>query len=147
MYNRQYNTTPEYERHIQDERMYQDAVRNLRKGEHWKMDDLMARCDVDFNVEQFTPYDYAYVVNALHSDYDISERPEQYMKMAKEYLKNDSFPERGGERGYYDAQKRLRRQYNRYENYRPRYEYDNNRRYAERNSYGDRDNDGRYYEG
>lgn len=24
---------------------------------------------------------------------------------------------------------------------------DNNRRYAERNSYGDRDNDGRYYEG
>ena len=152
MYNRQYNNAPEYERHIQDERMYQDAVRNLRKGEHWKMDELMARSDVDFNIEQFTPYDYAYVVNALHSDFDISERPEQYMKMAKEYLKNDSFPERGGERAFHDAQRRLRRYMNRYDEYMPkndynsRYEYENNRRYSERNTYGDRDNDGRYYE-
>ena len=138
--NRQYNRMPEHEKHLQDEQMYRDAIRNLRKGERWKMDDLMARTDVNFNEEQFTPYDYSYMVNALHNDYEISERPEQYMKMAKEYLRNDSFPERGGERAYYDAQQRSRRYYNTYENYN-RYDYDN--RYNERNSYRDRDNDNR----
>lgn len=152
MYNRQsYNRHHEYGRHIRNEEEYRDAVRNLRKGERWKMDDLMARTDVDFNEEEFTPYDYAYMVNALHTDYDISERPEQYMKMAKDHLRNDSFPERGPERAYHDAQKRARRM-NRYEDYSPRneyephYEYENRRRYNERNSYRDRDNDGRYNE-
>lgn len=136
MYNRQYNRIPEYERHIRNEQDYRDAIRNLRKGERWRMDDLMARTEVDFNEEQFTPYDYAYMVNALHTDYDISERPDQYMKMAKEYLRNDSFPERGGERAYYDAENRARRYRNRYDSY----------NYNERNSRRDRDNDGRYNE-
>lgn len=146
MYNNRqnYNRMPEYERHIKNEEQYRDAIRNLRKGERWRMDDLMARTEVNFNEEQFTPYDYAYMVNALHTDYDVSERPEQYMKMAKEHLRNDSFPERGGERAYYDAQRRSRRYNydNRYEN---RYEnrYDG---YNERNSYRDRDNDGKYNE-
>lgn len=151
MYNREYNRMPEYERHIRNEEEYKDAVKHLRKGERWKMDDLMARTDINFNEEQFTPYDYSYMVNALHSDYDISERPDQYMKMAKEHLHNDSFPERGGERAYYDYQDRSRRYYNRYDGYSPRneynpYEYENRRRYSERNTYRDRDNDGRYRE-
>jgi hypothetical protein len=106
------------------------------------MDELMARTDVDFNIEQFTQYDYAYMVNAHKSDYpDISEKPDQYMRMAKEYLRNDSFPERGGERAYYDAENRARRYKNNYNGY--SYEY---RNYNERNSRRDRDNDGRYNE-
>lgn len=155
MYNRQYNTMPEYEHHIYDEQSYRDAIRNLRKGEQFKYNDLMNRTDVNFDEEQFTPYDYAYMVNALRTDYEISEKPEQYMKMAKEHLKNDSFPERGGERAYYDAERRSRRYMNRYDEiYPPRYEYNNRygeesrrRSYNERNTYRDRDNDGRYNEG
>lgn len=145
--NRQYNRMPENERHIQDEQMYYDAIRNLRKGEKWKIDDLMAKTDVNFDDEKFTPYDYSYMVNALHSDYDISERPEQYMKMAKEHLRNDSYPERGGERAYYDYQRRSRRYNNRYDDG-MRYDnyYDDRRNYNERGSYRDRDNDGRYRE-
>lgn len=145
MYNRQYNRMPEYEKHIRDEREYRDAVNNLRKGERFKYDELVNRSDYEQN-ERYTPYDYAYMVNALYTDYDISEKSEPYKKMAKEHLKNDSFPERGGERAYYDAQQRARRYYNTYENYDRydnRYEYENRRGYDRR---ADRDNDGRYNE-
>ena len=31
--------------------------------------DLMNRTDVNFEEEQFTPYDWAYMVNALHTDF------------------------------------------------------------------------------
>jgi hypothetical protein len=137
---------PEYERHIEDEQMYRDAVRNLRKGEQFKYNDLMNRTDVNFDEEQFTPYDYAYMVNALKEQYDISERPEQYMKMAREHLRNESYPERGGERAYYDYARRSRRNYNRYDDSMRFDGYDNRRSYNERNSYRDRDNDGRYNE-
>jgi hypothetical protein len=145
---------PSHERHIEDEQMYRDAVRNLRwnngkgQGERWKMDELVPRSGLDFNQEYFTPYDYSYAVNAHYADYgNLSEKPDYYMQMAKDYLRNDSYPERGGERAYYDAEMRSRRYNygNTYENYN-RYDNYNNRRYAERNSYGDRDNDGRYYE-
>lgn len=152
MYNRQnYNRMPDDERHIEDEQMYRDAVRNLRwnngrgQGERWKMDDLMSRSDVNFNEEYFTPYDYAYAVNAMYADYGrLSEKPEYYEQMGKDYLRNDSFPERGGERSYYDAQRRSRRYMNRFD-YPPtdRYNYENRRRYDRR---ADRDNDGRYNE-
>lgn len=144
----------QYGRHLDNEHMYRDAVNNLSRsdrkgsGEQWQMDDIMRRSDVDFNRERFTPYDYAYMVNALHADYpDISERPEQYMQMAKRYLRNESFPERSDERAYYDAESR-RRNYN----YRNEYNYNNynyNNRYDgynSRNSNRDRDNDGRYNE-
>ena len=96
MYNQQYKKIPEYERHIRNEEEYRDAIRNLRKGERFRIEDLMERTDVNFNEEQFTPFDFAYTVNALKNDYNISERPEQYMQMAKDYMHNDSFPERGG---------------------------------------------------
>lgn len=143
----------QYGRHINNERMYRDAVRNLNRadnkgnGEHWQMDDIIRRSDVDFNRERFTPYDYAYMVNALHADYpDISERPEQYMQMANRHLHNDNFPERGDERAYYDYQNRSR-QYNNNYNYRSEYNYENRYDgYNYRNSNKDRDNDGRYYE-
>ena len=151
-YNRnEYNRSYNYGNHIQDPDMYRQAVRNLKwtnrkgNGERWNMDDIIKRSDIDFNQEDFTPYDYAYMVNARYADYgDISEKPDYYMQMAKYDLHNDSFPERGNERAYYDAQRRSRRYNydNRYEN---RYEnrYDG---YSERNSYRDRDNDGRYNE-
>lgn len=162
MYNRRYE-----ENHIQDEPMYRDAVRHLRwnngkgNGERWKIEDLMNSNDIDFNQEYFTPYDYAYMVNAKYADYGkLSEKPEYYKQMAKDDLHNDSFPERGDERAYYDAMRRSRRYNNRYDEpirfeYSNRYDYGNNyntygynnRRYNERNSYGDRDNDGRYNEG
>jgi hypothetical protein len=152
--NRNYN---EYGRHIQDEQMYRDAVRNLRwnngrgQGERWKKEDLIDRSGINFNEEYFTPYDYAYSVNMMYADYGkMSEKPEPYEQMGKDYLHNDSFPERGDERAYYDAEMRSRRYNNRYDDG-MRYEYTNryqNRRgYNERGSYGDRDNDGRYNEG
>jgi len=146
--NRYYNEMPRNERHIQNEEQYRNAIRNLKKGEYWKIENLINRSDVNFNEEQYTPYDYAYAVNAMKSDYDISDKPEQYMRMAKEYLRNDSFPERGGERAYYDAQRRSMRYENRFDPYmgNERYEYENRRRYNERNSFRDRDNDGRYNE-
>ena len=154
-----------YGRHIGDEEMYNDAVRNLhwtnRKGSgaKWDKDDLIQRSNIDFNEEGYTPYDYAYAVNAHYADYgNISDDPKYYMQMAKDYLRNDSYPERGGERAYYDAQMRSRRynynnRYNnRYENtysYNNRYEYDNRYNYENRKGYdrrADRDNDGRYNE-
>ena len=132
MYN-EYNRYDDYDRHIRDERMYRDAVRNLRwnngkgNGERWKMDDLMNSSDIDFN----------------------QEKQDYYKQMAKDDLHNDSFPERGEERAYYDAMRRSRRYYNRYDE--PmRYEYNNRYDYESRRGYdrrADRDNDGRYNEG
>lgn len=165
MYN-EYNRYDDYDRHIRDERMYRDAVSHLRwnngkgNGERWKMDDLMNSSDIDFNQERFTPYDYAYMVNAEYADHGkLSERQDYYKQMAKDDLHNDSFPERGEERAYYDAMRRARRYNNRYDEpvryeYNNRYDYNNNynynnRRYNERGYDGraDRDNDGRYNEG
>ena len=154
-----------YGHHIGDEEMYNDAVRNLHwtnrkgSGEKWDKDDLIRRANVDFNEEGYTPYDYAYMVNALYADYgDISEKPEYYMQMTKEHLRNDSFPMRGDERAYYDAQMRSRRYnynnrydgYNSYGNYNnyntygySNYDYENRKRYDRR---ADNDRDGRYNE-
>lgn len=162
MYNyRNYDRTPE-SRHIEDEQMYRDAVRNLRwnngkgQGERWKMEDLMNGSDIDFNQERFTPYDYAYMVNAEYSDYGkLSEKQDYYKQMAKDDLRNDSFPERGEERAYYDAMRRSRRYNNRYDEpmryeYNNRYDYRNAYDYESRRGYdrrADRDNDGRYNEG
>ena len=151
-----------YDRHINNAEMYRNAVENLEwsnkkgRGERWNMDDIIRRSDIDFNRERFTPYDYAYMVNARHADYsNTSDRPEHFMQMAKEDLHNNSFPERADERAYYDAQSR-RRNYNYSNNYRNEYNryddgmrfdsYDNRRNYNERGSYRDRDNDGRYNE-
>jgi len=66
--------------------------------------------------------------------------------MGREYLRNDSYPERGEERAYYDAKRRSRRYNTRNEYGDDDYSFENNRRYRERNTYRDRDNDGRYYE-
>lgn len=161
MYN-EYNRYDDYDRHIRDERMYRDAVRNLRwnngkgNGERWKMDDLMNSSDIDFNQERFTPYDYAYMVNAEYADHGkLSEKQDYYKQMAKDDLHNDSFPERGEERAYYDAMRRSRRYNNRYDEpvryeYNNRYDYRNTYDYESRRGYdrrADRDNDGRYNEG
>lgn len=154
MYNRQNNyNRMGNSRHIEDEQMYRDAVRNLRwnngrgHGERWKVEDITSESGIDFNKENFTPYDYAYAVNSLYADYgNVSEKPEYYLKMGKEYLRNDSYPERGEERAYYDAKRRSRRYNTRYEYDDDFYEQPTNRKYKEYNTYRDRDNDGRYYE-
>ena len=157
-----------YGRHIGDEEMYNEAVRNLKwtnrkgSGAKWDKDDLIQRSGLDFNEEGFTPYDYSYTVNALYADYgNISDDPKYFMQMGKDYLRNDSYPEKGGERAYYDAQRRSRRNrsYNRYDGYgynnygnynnynaygySNAYDYENRRKYDRR---ADRDNDGRYNE-
>lgn len=170
MYN-EYNRYDDYnDHHIRDERMYRDAVRNLRwengkgQGERWKKDDLIDRSNINFNEEYFTPYDYAYAVNMMYANYGkLSEKPDYYEEMTKSYLRNDSYPERGDERAYYDAARRSRRYnmrnvgtyeqyeyhpkseptYRRYEYDNRRYDYDNRRGYDRR---ADRDNDGRYNE-
>ena len=156
MYNNNYNRR---DHHIQNEQMYRDAVRNLRwsngkgNGERWKVNELTNSSNIDFNREYFTPYDYAYTVNAHYADYgNLSEKPEYYMQMARDYLRNDSYPYRGDERAYYDAEMRSRRyeprseNYNRYDDYYNRYDNRYENRYNERGSYRDRDNDGRYNE-
>ena len=91
--------------------------------------------------------------------YNKNVRTKGDKQMAKDDLHNDSFPERGEERAYYDAMRRSNRYYNRYDEpvryeYNNRYNYGNtygysNRRYNERSYDGraDRDNDGRYNEG
>lgn len=166
MYN-EYNRYDDYDRHINNAEQYRRYTKNLQwnnrkgSGERWKMDDLIKRSDIDFDKEEFTPFDWAYQVNANYANYSISEKPEYYMEMANDDLHNDSYPERASERAYYDAQRRMARNDNRYYNvghyeqyeYHPkseptyrRYEYDN-RRYDERNTYRDRDNDGIYREG
>ena len=142
-------------RHINNAEMYRNAVNNLKwanrkgNGERWTMDDIIKRSNINFNEENFTPYDYAYIVNALYADYgNASEKYDNYMQMGKDYLHNDNFPERASERAYYDAQRRYARRNNSYNNYNNAYNYTN--RYDDgmnyRNSYGDRDDDGRYYE-
>lgn len=156
-----------YGRHIGDEEMYNDAVRNLHwmnkkgTGAKWDKDDLIQRSGIDFNDEGFTPYDYAYMVNAHYADYgNISDDPKYYMQMTKDYLRNNSFPERANERAYHDAQMRARRyNYNNRQDryayndvydyndpyiYENRYDYESRKRYDRR---ADRDNDGRYNEG
>ena len=161
-----------YQRHIGDVDMYNEAVRNLKwsngkgRGEKWDKDDLLRRANVDFNNEKFGEYDWLYAVQSLYSDYsNISEDPKYFMSMAYDYLKNDSFPERGDERAYYDAQRRAIRNssYNRYDgygysnhydpyspydnygayDYRNVYDYENRKRYDRR---ADNDRDGRYNE-
>lgn len=154
-----------YGRHIGDTEMYEDAVRNLKwtnrkgSGAKWDKDDLIQRSGIDFNEEGYTPYDYSYAVNALYADYgNISDDPKYYMQMARDYLHNDNFPEKGNERAYYDAQRRSRRNrsYNRYDGYgynnynnydaygyNNAYDYENRRRYDRR---ADRDNDRKYNE-
>ena len=139
-------------RHIEDEYMYREAIRNLRwnnsrgHGEKWKIEDITSESGIDFEQENFTPYDYAYTVNALYADYsNVTEKPDYYLKMGREYLRNDSYPERGDERAYYDAKRRSKRYNTRSEYDNDIYDYDN-RRYRERNTFRDRDNDGRYYE-
>lgn len=145
------------DRHINNAEMYRKYVNNLEwsnkrgRGERWAMDDIIKRSDIDFNRERFTPYDYAYMVNADYADYsNTSDRPEHFMLMAKEDLHNDSFPERADERAYYDAQKRTRTtkyDYDYDNRYDDRMRYDGyNRSYNERGSYRDRDNDRRYNE-
>ena len=158
-----------YGKHIGDEDMYQDAIRNLKwtsrqgSGAKWDKDDLIQRSGIDFNMEGYTPYDYAYMVNAHYADYgSISDDPKYYMQMARDYLRNDNYPQKGGERAYYDAQMRSRRynynnrydgygynynnRYDSYNNYdyRNAYDYESRRKYDRR---ADRDNDGRYNEG
>lgn len=158
--NRNYN---EYGRHIQDEQMYRDAVRNLRwnngrgNGERWKKEELIPNSGINFDNEDFTPWDFSWAVNMHYADYsNVSEDPKYYMQMAKDYLHNDNYPERGGERAYYDSQRRADRNRHYYNNrydrygeygYSNNYDYNNRRGYDERGSYGDRDNDGRYREG
>ena len=156
-----------YGRHIGDTEMYEEAVRNLKwanrkgSGAKWDKDDLIQRSGIDFNEEGYTPYDYAYMVNAHYADYgNISDDPKYYMQMTKDYLRNDNFTEKGNERAYFDAQRRSRRNNynyrNRYENYgyvnynnynaynyNNAYDYENRKRYDRR---ADRDNDGRYNE-
>ena len=115
------------------------------------MDELIKRSDIDFNREEFTPYDFAYMVNAEYANYNISEKPDYYMEMAKDDLHNDNYPERAGERAYYDALRRSERynggyNYNGYNNYNNRYDGRYESRYEYRNSNRDRDNDGRYNE-
>lgn len=146
-----------HDRHINNAEMYRKYVNNLERGEHWNMDDIIRHSDVDFNKERFTPYDFAYLVNARYTDhYNVSDRPEHFMQMAKNDLHNNSFPERPDERAYYDARRRsgnynysdeYRNENNRYDDG-MRYDnyYDDRRNYNERGSYRDRDNDGRYNE-
>ena len=151
------------DRHINNAEQYRRYVNNLEwnnrrgRGEKWNMDEIIKRSDINFDEEDFTPYDYAYTVNMLYSQFgDMSDRQEYYRNMGKNYLRNDSYPERGGERAYYDAQRRNYRNNNRY-NYNnhdsyEQYEYHpkseptiSARRDYDRRA--DRDNDGRYYEG
>lgn len=157
-----------YGRHIGDIDAYQEAVNNLKwtngkgRGEKWDKDDLLRRSGIDFNQEPYTEFDWLYAVQSLYSDYgNISEDPKYYMSMARDYLNNNSYyPEKGSERAYYDAQRRSRRNnynyrnrydgygYNNYGNYGnySNYDYNYENRYNERNTYRDRDNDGKYRE-
>lgn len=156
----------EYGNHIGDKSMYENAVRNLKwsngkgNGAKWDADELAQKSGLDFDYEDFTPYDYSYAANMLYSEYnDIYTEPAYYMKMARNYLRNDNYPYKGGERAYHDAQMRSRR-YNYGNHYREVYDpynynsysnYNNNSRYNYENRRGgtgrDRDNDGRYNEG
>lgn len=157
-----------YDRHINNADQYRKYVNNLEwnnrkgRGERWNMDEIIKRSDINFDEEDFTPYDYAYSVNMMYADYgDMTDDQRYYRQMGKNYLRNDNYPERGGERAYYDAQRRNYRNNNRYYNdgsyeqyeYHPKSvptidaRYDGYNKYYSYDRRADRDNDGRYNEG
>ena len=82
--------------HISNERKYKELVERLKwkngqgRGERWKVEDIKKYARMNFDNEDFTEFDFAYLVNMLYSKCskeftDMSF----YIKLAKCFLEDD----------------------------------------------------------
>lgn len=145
--------------HVTSEHKYKELTQRLKwkngqgKGERWKSDDIKRFSRINFENEDFTEFDFAYLVNMLYSKCckeftDLSF----YVKLAKCFLEDDDeetkmyrgaehhqkkSPHYGPQSRYedYDEEARRRRHYRneadyRYDDYRNEdYKYEDARRY------------------
>ena len=95
--------------------MYNEAVsllewvENRGHGAKWAVDDIVKLANINFDNKEYTKYDYAYIMNALYSDYcNIFTEPSYYLKMAKNYLEDADYWGEASERAYHDAKKRIK---------------------------------------
>ena len=104
----------EYGLHIMDEDYYNMAVSCLEnkdgsKGSHWDINTIKNRSGINFDNEDFSLYDYAYVVNMLYSDYgNIFSDTSYYLKMAHNYLSDEDYYGDASERAFKDAKCRIK---------------------------------------
>lgn len=100
--------------HIRSESMYEEAVKLLKKpdgeyGAKWSVEDIARKSGIDFEKEDFTKHDFAYVVNMLYSDYGKKVTDvETILDMAEIYLTDDDYPGDPSERAYKNAKKRIK---------------------------------------
>ena len=105
----------EYGCHIFDLEMYDEAVALLEWVDHrntgakWTVEDIVKLANINFEEKEYTKYDYAYIMNALYSDYcSVFVEPSYYLKMAKNYLEDPDYWGDASERAYHDAKKRIK---------------------------------------
>lgn len=105
----------EYGYHIFDLEMYDEAVALLEWVDHrstgakWTVEDIVKLANINFEEKEYTKYDYAYIMNALYSDYcSVFVEPSYYLKMAKNYLEDPDYWGDASERAYHDAKKRIK---------------------------------------
>ena len=105
----------EYGCHIFDLEMYDEAVALLEWVDHrstgakWTVEDIVKLANINFEEKEYTKYDYAYIMNALYSDYcSVFVEHSYYLKMAKNYLEDPDYWGDASERAYHDAKKRIK---------------------------------------
>lgn len=100
--------------HITDESMYEKAVNLLKNpdgsyGAKWTVEDIKRKSQINFEDEEYTEHDYAYIVNMMHSDYSHTIKdPDILMKISEKYLEDDDYPGDPSERAYHSAKKRIK---------------------------------------
>ncbi len=110
----EYEHEQEYGCHICTIKMYEEAVKLLKKpdgeyGAKWSVEDIARKSGIDFEKEDFTKHDFAYVVNMLYSDYGKKVTDvETILDMAEIYLTDDDYPGDPSERAYKNAKKRIK---------------------------------------
>lgn len=100
--------------HIVDAQTYNEAVAlfdwvdGKGSGEKWNVETIKNVSGIDFNEKEYTPFDFAYVMNMIYSDNcNVFTDSSYYIKMAKNYLEDPDYMGEASERAYHDAIKRI----------------------------------------
>lgn len=102
-----------YGKHL-DEDTYNRAIALLEnkdgtQGAKWSVDSIREKSGMDFDSKNYTLYDFAYVVNAMYSDYSsVFTEPSFYLKMARLYLEDVDYYGDPSERAFCDAKERIK---------------------------------------
>lgn len=97
--------------HIRDKDFYNEAVSCFcnfdgTKGAHWTIEAIEKNTSIDFDKQEYTLLDYAYVVNMKYSDDGDLMSSESIFKSSKRYLDDKDYYGDPSERAYHDAMRR-----------------------------------------